>query len=507
MTICSSKASASSACVVELVPEAAALQDACQAARGAKGFAKLKERYKSKKHRTVRRSFRIQLQHAREAIVSEVDDENRPLLCNQIQTMTRLQQAKQILPKDTSLHPAEKAAVATCVGGRSRTMTLKRRSGPNCGIAQTRSLFRAKSEELAILRDSTVPFRPGQPVFCANDNGRLVRGTLLSVERGKNRLLVGTVRLHECRASGDELAEGARRGDHEFEVKKFRLPAIFPIGGCNGGLESELEKFVSFDETSDFRGAADLEAAVDTDTGLSALSWLTAGRAPAVDDILLYLEEQKLRLMHMPFREHALEFEAGHLVSARQGLKLALVDAETRLLRFCEVLAHTLFRLPGDRAEFARSTGVNCEIGGKGPRGQREHFTVEEPLPDDILYHLMSGEGFGKTGICDHLVANLRVLPINAFRYAHMERQRRIEARQQKQTGAKYVLPAPTALNWLAVRGCTLSGLGQVRAGACLCALPCRVPAAPVLPSSSLPPAFLPLGSFEISTCMAMAER
>jgi hypothetical protein len=447
--ICRSETGASHAYVVQLAPDAAVLQNACRAEDRAKGFAKLHNRSKPprvRKHRTVRRSFHITLQHTREAMASESDEESRPLLRNQIQTITRLEQAKQVRPKSVGLHPAEKSAVsASAAGARSRTMTLKRRAGSDDRSAQTRSLFRAKSEELAILRDSTVPFGPGQPVFCANDNGRLVRGTLLSVERGKNRLLVGKVRLHERRAPDVASRRGEDAGgssnEEEFEVKKFRLPAIFPIGGCNGGLESELEKFVSFDETSDFHGAADLEAAVDTETGLSALSWLTAGRAPAVDDILLYLEEQKLRLMHMPFREHTLEFEAGHLGQARQGLKSALVDAETRLLRFCEVLAHTLFRLPGDSAEFARSTGVNCEIGSKGPHGQREHFKVEEPLPDDLLYHLMSGEGFGKTGICDHLVSNLRVMPINAFRYAHMERQRRVEARRQKQTGAEYVAP------------------------------------------------------------------
>jgi hypothetical protein len=413
-------------------------------ARGgiAKGFAKSDAGPRGKpaglsRHRTVRRSFAITLQHAGTAAAHS--DENRPLLRNQIQTMTRLQQAKQVRPKDSGVptHPAEKDAPAAVVfgGGRGRTMTLKRRAGTGDRIAQTRSLFRAKSEELAILRDSTVPFRPGQPVYCANDNGRLVRGTLLSVERGKNRLLVGQVRLHE-RPADDARGGSTSEREDGWEVKKFRLPAIFPIGGCNGGLESELENFVSFDETSDFHGAADLDAEVDTDTCGSALSWLTAGRAHAVDDILLYMEEQKLRLMHMPFREHTLEFETGHLKSARKGLKLALVDAETRLLRFCEVLAHTLFGVPGGGAEFLRSTGVNCEIGSRGPHGQREHFTVEEPLSDDLLYHLMSGEGFGKKGICDHLVENLRVMPINTFRYAHVERQRQVEARRQRQTGA-----------------------------------------------------------------------
>ena len=269
---------------MKLAPDAAVLQDACRAADRAKGFAKLHNKSKPprvRKHRTVRRSFHITLQHPKEATASESGEESRPLLRNQIQTITRLEQAKQVRPKDVGLHPAEKSAVsASAAGARSRTMTLKRRAGCDDRSAQTRSLFRAKSEELAILRDSTVPFGPGQPVFCANDNGRLVRGTLLSVERGKNRLLVGKVRLHERRAPDvasrhREDSGGGSSSEEEFEVKKFRLPAIFPIGGCNGGLESELEKFVSFDETSDFHGAADLEAAVDTETGLSTLSWLS----------------------------------------------------------------------------------------------------------------------------------------------------------------------------------------------------------------------------------------
>jgi hypothetical protein len=41
-------------------------------------------------------------------------------------------------------------------------------------------------------------------------------------------------------------------------------------------------------------------------------------------------QEQKLRIMHMPFREHTLHFTSRQLCLAREGLKHALVDAETR---------------------------------------------------------------------------------------------------------------------------------------------------------------------------------
>lgn len=359
------------------------------------------------------------------------DSEDIPLLRNQIRRMTRLNQRLQRAePVTETVHPAEKASAATASGGFSpKTSTLKRRAASveDRSRAQTQKAriewFRAKTEELAMLRDNgSVPFQPGQLVYCANDNGRLVRGTLLSLGRAKNRLMVGRVRLHPDADTGE--GPGPK-------VKDFRLPALFPVGGCNGGLESGLETFVSFDADKDLRGAAGMSALTsargedeDGDRGagngekVSTLSWLTKQHAPAVDDILIYLEEQRLRVMQMPFRQHNLDFDAHQLGMARQGLKHALIDAETRLLRFCEVLAYALFQ-----DTFTRSTGVNCEIRLKG--GVREHFTVEEPLDDDTLLMLMSGEGFGKRGVCDHLVSNMRVLPMSSFQHAHNARKQR----------------------------------------------------------------------------------
>jgi hypothetical protein len=82
------------------------------------------------------------------------------------------------------------------------------------------------------------------------------------------------------------------------------------------------------------------------------------------------------------------------------------------------VLAYSLFR-----DTFTRNTGVSCEIRLKG--GVREHFTVEEPLDDETMSMLMSGEGFGKHSVCDHIVSNMRVLPMPSFRHAHYMRKQR----------------------------------------------------------------------------------
>jgi hypothetical protein len=82
------------------------------------------------------------------------------------------------------------------------------------------------------------------------------------------------------------------------------------------------------------------------------------------------------------------------------------------------VLAYSLFR-----DTFTRNTGVSCEIRLKG--GVREHFTVEEPLDDETMLMLMSGEGFGKRSVCDHIVSNMRVLPMSSFRHAHYMRKQR----------------------------------------------------------------------------------
>ena len=66
---------------------------------------------------------------------------------------------------------------------------------------------------------------------------------------------------------------------------------------------------------------------------------------------------------------------------------------------------------------------MSCEIRLKG--GVREHFTVEEPLDDETMLMLMSGEGFGKRSVCDHIVSNMRVLPMSSFRHAHYMRKQR----------------------------------------------------------------------------------
>ena len=401
------------------------------------------------------------------------------------------------------LHPAEKLSCADV--GMSKTQTVqRRRQRQDRELRQTQQTlwFRAKAEEMAILRDNAYPWKPGQAVYCASDTGHLMRGTLLSVEQSANRLTVARVRLHapmpasgaatsascgatsgtptgETRSDGSGCASfcGEGKGEAGSVVKTdggpepsegcietFLLPAIFPIGGCNGGLESGLEKLVHFNTQEDLCGAVGLQGTYslsrssagaqsvprmpgvpDYDAvGGSPLGLLTAGRAPAVDDVLLYLEEQKLQLMHRPFCEHKLAFASGRLHAARQQLKDALIDAETRLLRFCEVLAYTLYT-PGTHtlhslregsgggegsggaaSPFFRSTGVECEVRLKG--GEGEGFKVEEPLSDETLVSLMSGEGFGKKGICDHLVSSIRVLPFNSFRHAHNERKRRQEA-------------------------------------------------------------------------------
>jgi len=379
--------------------------------------------------------------------VEEEDDENVPFLRNEIKKMARRAEMR-----TSELHPAEMAATSRVDHRVPRTMS---RSGDPSRRTQT-DWYRAKTDEQAILHhpDNTLPFRAGQLVYCANDNGRLLRGTLLSLERAKNRLLVGRVSLHSNAQTGrqtDRQTGTTRPGQQqEGKIKFFRLAALFPIGGCNGGLESELERLVSFHVQYDLRGAANLlmlKRALESsgDTG-STLSLLTAGRAPAVDLMLEYLEEVKLRLMHRPFGEHSLVFSSYELGAAREGLKNALVDAETRLLRFCEVLADTLFRVPGAAAaEFARSTGVACEIRLKG--SQREHFTIEEPLTDEQLASLMSGEGFGKKGICDHLVSNMRVLPHNSFRHAWSERKKRKAAQKTSSTGGGDILDYLGSLN------------------------------------------------------------
>jgi hypothetical protein len=282
-------------------------------------------------------------QHTSAGDSSGIDE--TPLLRNQIRRMTRLHnrlaRAEQVTVE--TVHPAEKASAGSASGLAPYTSTLKRRTAsvPDDSRAQAQreriEWFRAKTEELAMLREKTEPFRPGQLVYCANDNGRLVRGTVLSVGRAKNRLMVGRVRMH---------IEGPG-----IKVKEFRLTALFPLGGCNGGLEAELEQFVSFGaEQLELRGAAGVSNPtsarhVDEDAderagrgkGSTALSWLTKRHAPAVDEILTYLEEQRLRVMQMPFRQHAFDFDINKLGLARRGLKYSLIEAETRLLRFCEV--------------------------------------------------------------------------------------------------------------------------------------------------------------------------
>ena len=293
------------------------------------------------------------------------DSDDLPILQIHIRKVTRKKDQKRggaIL----ELHPAEKVAEASSgvkLEEQSLTSTLRRLVSDDSRSAQEQTLwFRAKTEELAIRRHMKEPLRPGQPVYCADDNGRLVRGNLLSLDRAKNRLMVGHVRLHEPWAALES----------NSTIKTFLLPAIFPIGGCNGGLESELEKFVNFNTELDLCGAVGFSGALakfarahkDGGRG-SVLGLLTAGRAPAVDDALFYIEEQKLRLMHMPFREHVLEFEAGRLAAAREELQRTLIDSETRLLRLCEVLAQTLFRQGGTAdIPFFRSTGVECEVRG-----------------------------------------------------------------------------------------------------------------------------------------------
>lgn len=379
-----------------------------------KGFATVNESSGHRARTRARQAMRLAVQTPENevpAAAPEVNDEEVPLfplLRNQIKGMSRLKKQSRIESWGV-VHPAEKGA-STARGGGFGSKTHRRRTGSATTHrgsatftpsqqAQT-DWFRAKTEELAILRDNTEPFRPGQLVYCANDDGRLVRGTILSIDRAKNRLLVGRVRLH----AGTNILQAG-----DTKIKTFRLPALFPIGGCNGGLESELEKFVNFNAHHDLHGAAaysggwvgscsDEEAYAEGgqyETG-SSISWLTAGRAPAVDDVLTYLEEQKLRIMHMPFREHTLHFTSRQLCLAREGLKHALVDAETRLLRFCEVLASSLFGScdGSDGGGFSRSTGVTCELALFD--GKREPFTVEEPLSDETLLSLMSGEGFGK---------------------------------------------------------------------------------------------------------------
>ena len=428
-----------------------------------------------------------------------------PALSVQLAQLTPTTLRETLDPNVPPMHPAEKLSSADV--GMSKTQTVqRRRQRQDNELRQTQQTlwFRAKAEEMAILRDNAYPWKPGQAVYCASDTGHLMRGTLLSVEQSANRLTVARVRLHapmptsgaatsascgatpgtptgETRSDGSggvsfrgegnggagSVAEASERGPELSEgcIETFLLPAIFPIGGCNGGLESGLEKLVHFNTQEDLCGAVGLQGTYslsrssagaqsvpprmpgvpDYDAvGGSPLGLLTAGRAPAVDEVLLYLEEQKLQLMHRPFCEHKLAFASGRLNAARQQLKDALIDSETRLLRFCEVLAYTLYTpgthtlqtlregveggagAGGAASPFFRSTGVECEVRLKG--GEREGFKVEEPLSDETLVSLMSGEGFGKTSICDHLVSSIRVLPFNSFRHAHNERKRRQEA-------------------------------------------------------------------------------
>jgi hypothetical protein len=78
---------------------------------------------------------------------------------------------------------------------------------------------------------------------------------------------------------------------------------------------------------------------------------------------------------------------------------------------------------------------VHAQVRLRG--GRSEHFKVEEPLLDETLLLLMSGEGFGKTRICDHLVSNMRVLPLDSFQHAHSAREMQQQAREQGDKGAR----------------------------------------------------------------------
>lgn len=93
-------------------------------------------------------------------------------------------------------------------------------------------------------------------------------------------------------------------------------------------------------------------------------------------------------------------------MEVRQGFRRAMVRGETRLMRFCEVLARTIY---GD-SKFSRSSVVT----GETRRAQRrERFTIMEPLPDETLWALMPGQELGST-----LLSSMQVLPMQSLNRA-----------------------------------------------------------------------------------------
>jgi len=264
--------------------------------------------------------------------------------------------------------------------------------------------FRDKIEEESLFRNKvdlcteqrTLHLKPGQSVYGMRPDGSFVRGTLISVRRSvKNRLIMGKVRIIEAGTEHEEVALS-----HRYE--KFRLPSIFPVGGCNGGIELHLHTML--------RAQADSVPEEEEEFAQTFLAgkplkgsplWrITGGSAPTLEKQLMYLDEQRIRIMQMPFDCHTMSFDAEEIMQCRREFRRSMVKAETRLQRFSETLAQ--FFYPGSR--FSRLSAVMGEV--TNSEGGKERFTVVEPLSDEMLWSLMPGECVAKRKL-----AEMRVLP------------------------------------------------------------------------------------------------
>uniref|UniRef100_A0A7S0ENS0 Uncharacterized protein n=1 Tax=Hanusia phi TaxID=3032 RepID=A0A7S0ENS0_9CRYP len=264
-------------------------------------------------------------------------------------------------------------------------------------MAKQARWFRDKLEEVNLLRNHPgIRFRPGQIVYGQREDGILVQGTLMSVRRCKNRLLYGKVKVTGA-ASNDAAAEG--------KVELFRIPCIFPVGGCNGGLETELHKMLQGrreNANNDEDEVLEWVQYGERQDG-SALKMFTLGLEPMIETILLRLEQKRKLLMQLPFQAHSIEFTKDELMELRQGFHRTMVRGETRLMRFCEVLARTIFV----GSSFSRSSVVT----GETKRALRkERFTIMEPLSDELLWSLMPGQELGST-----LLSSMQVLPMQSL--------------------------------------------------------------------------------------------
>jgi hypothetical protein len=243
-----------------------------------------------------------------------------------------------------------------------------------------------------------------------------VRGKLLSLGRRRSsQLVTGKILL-------DQPPAGARttRGK-KMHTERFRLPCIFPVGGCNGGLETHLEEMVRGRQGKGAAGDSMLQREVEQvlrtgRTEVGSVLRLYCGGDEAIERVLLSLERHKTRMMQGPFDAHQVDLSAEDVQAARVGFRSAMARGEEALARFGQVLADRLFR--SAEAEESRFT-AHLQVTGEYEcaEGQRESFTFVETLKGDQEgpWQLAApGQGLGA-----EMLSRMRVLPAHLY-YARL---------------------------------------------------------------------------------------